>query len=105
VEGGDVYRVPLSNVDLDAASIMAEDKRVGMATRLINVGFDPAQVLAAFDLPPMEHTGLPSVQLQAPTNVDPENPTDLYPVRTRRVERDEQGFITRIIDEPTSEDS
>jgi HK97 family phage portal protein len=82
VVGGDEYRVPLSNVNLDAASIMAEDKRVGMATRLINVGFDPAQVLAAFDLPPMTHTGLPSVQLQAPANVDPNNPQDLYPVRS-----------------------
>jgi hypothetical protein len=36
-----------------------------MAVRLINVGFDPADVMSALDLPVMTHTGLPSVQLQA----------------------------------------
>jgi hypothetical protein len=64
VEGGDVMRVPLSHVDLAAANIVETDKRVGMAVRLIGVGFNPNDVVTALDLPPMEHTGLPSVQLQ-----------------------------------------
>jgi hypothetical protein len=64
VEGGDVYRVPLSHVDLDAANIVEQDKRIGMAVRLINVGFEPSEVLQRLGLPEMDHTGLPSVQLQ-----------------------------------------
>lgn len=82
VEGGDDYRVALTNIGLDAASLMADDKRVAIATRLINVGFDPAQTMAAFQLPPIDHTGLPSVQLQAPVNVDPNDPQSLYPTRS-----------------------
>jgi HK97 family phage portal protein len=64
VDGGDVYRVPLSHVDLDAANIVEQDKRISMAVRLINVGFEPAEVLARLGLPEIDHTGLPSVQLQ-----------------------------------------
>jgi HK97 family phage portal protein len=64
IDGGDVYRVPLSHVDLDAANIVEQDRRISMAVRLINVGFEPAEVLASLNLPPMDHTGLPSVQLQ-----------------------------------------
>jgi hypothetical protein len=64
VDGGDAHRVPLANVNLEAANIVEQDRRVQMAVRLINVGFDPAEVLASLDLPAMEHTGLPSVQLQ-----------------------------------------
>jgi len=57
-------RVPLANVDLGAATIVETEKRVQMAVRMINVGFDPADVLSVLDLPPMDHSGLPSVQLQ-----------------------------------------
>jgi len=55
VEGGDVYRVPLANVDLGAASLVETDKRVTMAQKLITSGFDPAGVLAALGLPKIEH--------------------------------------------------
>ncbi len=64
VQGGDVYRVPLSHVDLDAANIVEQDKRISMAVRLINVGFEPSEVLQRLGLPEIDHTGLPSVQLQ-----------------------------------------
>ena len=64
IEGGEVYRVPLSHVDLSAANIVEQDKRINMAVRLINVGFDPAEVMDRLGLPAIEHTGLPSVQLQ-----------------------------------------
>lgn len=64
IKGGDVYRVPLSHVDLDAANIVEQDKRIGMAVRLINVGFEPGEVLERLGLPSIDHSGLPSVQLQ-----------------------------------------
>lgn len=67
VEGGDQTRVPLANIEINAATLVAMDKKVSMAERLVVSGFDPASVLAALDLPPMAHTGLPSVQLQEET--------------------------------------
>jgi HK97 family phage portal protein len=80
VDGGDVYRVPLANVDLGAASLVETDKRVGMASKLILAGFNPAGVLAALDLPMIEHTGVPSVQLQGIAQIDPANPESVYGV-------------------------
>lgn len=80
VEGGDVYRVPLANVDLGAASITELDKRVGMVMRLIQVGFEPEAAAVAVGLPPIAHTGLPTVQLQAIAQIDPENPDSVYEV-------------------------
>ena len=73
-------RVPLANVNIDAADLTAMDQRVSMAQKLITSGFDPAQVLASMGLPAIEHTGLPSTQLQAIAQVDPEDPTSAYKV-------------------------
>jgi hypothetical protein len=81
VTGGDVYRVPLANVDLGAASLVETDKRVTMAQKLINSGFDPAGVLSALGLPAIMHTGLPSSQLQQIAQIDPENPEAVYDVQ------------------------
>jgi HK97 family phage portal protein len=81
VDGGDVYRVPLANVDLGAASLVETDKRVTMAQKLILSGFDPAGVLAALDLAPISHTGLPSTQLQAIAQIDPADPESVYGVK------------------------
>jgi hypothetical protein len=78
IDGGDVLRVPLANVAIDAADLSAMDRKVLMAQRLMTVGFEPAAVLAAFDLPPIAHTGVPSVQLQGVALLDPENPTAVY---------------------------
>jgi HK97 family phage portal protein len=78
IEGGDVLRVPLANVPIDAADLTATDKRVLMAQRLIVVGFDPASVLEALDLPAMTHTGVPSVQLQGVAQIDPNDPQAVY---------------------------
>ena len=78
IDGGDVLRVPLANVPIDAADLSATDKRVLMAQRLITVGFDPASVLSALDLPAMTHTGVPSVQLQGVAQIDPEAPQSVY---------------------------
>ena len=80
VEGGDVYRVPLANVDLSAANLVETDKRVQMAQRLVQSGFEPAAVLQAMGLPPITHTGVPSTQLQAVAQIDPANPEGVYEV-------------------------
>jgi HK97 family phage portal protein len=60
----DTVRVPLANVNVEAADLSAQTERVDMAQRLIQVGFDPASVLEKLGLPAMTHTGVPSVQLQ-----------------------------------------
>jgi HK97 family phage portal protein len=141
VSGGDVIRVPLSHVDLAAANIVETDKRIGMAVRLINVGFDPAEVMASLSLPAIDHTGLPSVQLQNAAQHTEAGVDDVYPgdrslddfdeqrdvagdiasaiaesirsipapvvnvslpeqsARNKRVERDEQGNITAIVED------
>lgn len=78
VEGGDVYRVPLANVDLAAADLVAQEKQIKMAAQLIQVGFKPEEVIAALGLPNMTHTGIPNVQLQPLQNLDPNDPLGAY---------------------------
>jgi HK97 family phage portal protein len=78
VDGGDVYRVPLANVNLEAAGIVEAEKRVNMITKLVNLGFDPAETLQVIGFTNIAHTGLPSVQLQAIASIDPEDPTAAY---------------------------
>jgi HK97 family phage portal protein len=80
VEGGDITRVPLQNIDISAAELVAEDRRVLMAQRLINSGFDPAETLAAMGLEPIQHTGVPPVMLQGIAQIDPEDPQSAYEV-------------------------
>jgi HK97 family phage portal protein len=80
VDGGEIIRVPLANVNIDAAELVATDKRVNMAQKLVNSGFDPAEVMAAMGLPEIAHTGLPTVQLQGIAQVNPEDPTAAYEV-------------------------
>jgi HK97 family phage portal protein len=76
----DTVRVPLANVNVEAADLSAQTERVDMAQRLIQVGFDPADVLEKLGLPAMAHTGVPSVQLQAAAQLDPNNPEGVYEV-------------------------
>ena len=79
-ESADTVRVPLANVNVRESTLNAQDKRVSMASRLVQVGYDPAEVLAAMGLPDINHTGVPSVQLQNLANLDPEDPTGAYEV-------------------------
>lgn len=79
-ESANVVRVPLANVDLDEAALRAERERVNMVRDLVYAGYDPAEVLAALNLPAISHTGLPSTQLQQVAQIDPENPESVYPV-------------------------
>ena len=80
VDGGEIIRVPLANVNIDAAELVATDKRVNMAQKLVNSGYDPAEVLAVLGLPAIDHTGLPSVQLQGVAQVNPDDPEAVYGV-------------------------
>jgi HK97 family phage portal protein len=80
VAGGEIIRVPLANVNIDAAELVATDKRVGMAQKLVNSGYEPADVLSVLGLPAIQHTGLPTVQLQGIAQVDPADPESVYEV-------------------------
>ena len=68
VAGGDLPRVPLANISVGAASLIEEAQRVDMASKLVQSGYDPAQVLSALGLPAIGHTGLASNQLQPAEN-------------------------------------
>ena len=80
VDGGEIIRVPLASVNIDAAELVATDKRVNMAQKLVNSGYDPADVLAVMGLPEIAHTGLPTVQLQGIAQVNPADPAAAYEV-------------------------
>ena len=69
IDGGDVVRVPLANVDITAAGLTEQENKVKMAQQLIALGFIPEEVLSVLGLPAIGHTGLPTVQLQNPTTI------------------------------------
>ena len=73
-------RVPLANVNLDAADLKAMRERVTMVRDLVMVGFSPSEALAAMGVQDIDHTGVPSVQLQGLQNLDPDNPENAYEV-------------------------
>jgi HK97 family phage portal protein len=73
-------RVPLANINIDGADLVADEKRVRMAQVLVLSGYDPAEALVAVGLDPIKHTGLASTQLQPVAQVDPENPGAVYEV-------------------------
>jgi HK97 family phage portal protein len=78
IEGGDVARVPLANVNITAADLVEQDKLVAMAQKLIVVGFNPDEVLSALGLPTITHTGVPTTQLQPVSMIDPADPGSVY---------------------------
>ena len=80
VEQGDQYRVPLANIALADTSIITDEKRVAMVQQLINAGFSPSEALAAVGLPAIDHTGVPSTQLQQVAQIDPLDPKSVYEV-------------------------
>jgi HK97 family phage portal protein len=79
-DSANTVRVPLANVNIEAAMVGEQSERVDMAQRLVQVGYDPAAVLQALGLPEIPHTGLPSVQLQPTSQINPTNPTSEYEV-------------------------
>jgi HK97 family phage portal protein len=81
IDGGDVYRVPLTNIDITAANLADLDRKSAIAQRLIASGFQPAAVLAALDMPAIEHTGVPTNALQPLSMVSPADPQSAYEVK------------------------
>jgi HK97 family phage portal protein len=79
VDGGNQYRVPLSNVNLAAANIVETDRKTQMLARLIMAGFDPAEALKALDMPAIAHTGIPVTSLQSVASINPVDPASVYP--------------------------
>jgi hypothetical protein len=73
-------RVPLANLNISAADLVADEKRVKMAQILVVSGFDPADAVAAVGLNPIGHTGLPSSQLQQAQTINPDDPESVYEV-------------------------
>ena len=71
-------RVPLANVNLSESGVRAQREKVQMVRDLVFAGFSPAEAMEMIGLPPVAHTGLPSVQLQGVAQVDPENPDAVY---------------------------
>ena len=57
VEGGDVFRVPLANVNLSAADLSETQAKVKMAETLVATGYDPQEVLKMLGLPEMTFVG------------------------------------------------
>lgn len=74
-------RVPLANVNLNAADLKAMRERVAMVKELVLSGFSPEQALKAMGLPEIDHTGIPSTQLQPLATLDPTNPLSTYEVQ------------------------
>ena len=76
----DQVRVPLANINIDDSTISTQDKKVGMAQKLVLAGYEPKAVLEALNLPAIPHTGVPSVMLQGISQIDTENPQSVYEV-------------------------
>ena len=79
-EGANTVRVPLANVSITDSNLVGMDKKVAMAQKLVLAGFEPAQVLESLGLPVIDHTGVPSTQLQALAQLDPADPLSVYEV-------------------------
>jgi len=77
-EAASQVRVPLANVNLSESGVRAQREKVQMVRDLVFAGFSPAEAMEMVGLPPVAHTGLPSVQLQGVAQVDPEDPDSVY---------------------------
>ena len=77
-EAASQVRVPLANVNLSESGVRAQREKVQMVRDLVFAGFSPGEAMEMVGLPPVAHTGLPSVQLQGVAQVDPENPDSVY---------------------------
>jgi len=77
---GQAYRVPLANVNLAAAYLVEEQEKVKMVKSLIDAGFEPNAVLASFGMPEINHTGVPTVQVQNIAQINPNDPKSVYEV-------------------------
>lgn len=85
IEGGDVYRVPLANMDIEAANLAELDRKSIIVQRLIASGFQPQAVLTALEMPDIEHTGVPTAALQPVSTLNPLAPSTVYDAGTREM--------------------
>jgi hypothetical protein len=85
IQGGDVYRVPLTNIDINAANLADLDRKSAIVQRLVASGFQPAAVLKALDMPEIEHTGVPTSALQPVASINPIAPATVYDAGTREL--------------------
>jgi hypothetical protein len=85
ISGGDVYRVPLTNIDINAANLADLDRKSAIVQRLVASGFQPAAVLKALDMPEIEHTGVPTSALQPVASINPIAPATVYDAGTREL--------------------
>jgi len=83
-EAGDQFRVPLQNIDAEDAKDVGLNLRADIVSKLVQVGFDPEEVLKAVEMVPIAHTGVPSSQLQPIAQIDPTDPSAAYDVREAR---------------------
>jgi HK97 family phage portal protein len=79
-DSANTVRVPLANVSITDSNLVGMDKKVAMAQKLVISGFEPKQVLESIGLPVIDHTGVPSTQLQALAQLDPADPLSVYEV-------------------------
>jgi HK97 family phage portal protein len=79
-DSANTVRVPLANVSITDANLVGMDKKVAMAQKLVLSGYEPSQVLQVLGLPVIDHTGVPSTQLQALAQLDPADPLSVYEV-------------------------
>jgi hypothetical protein len=71
----------LQNIDAADAKDVGLNLRADIVSKLVQVGFDPAEVLKAVEMVPIAHTGVPSSQLQPISQIDPTDPAAAYDVR------------------------
>lgn len=80
-DAGDVYRVPLQNIDIEDAPDVGLDLRSKIILNLVNAGYEPDAVIKAVGMEPIKHTGLPPIRLQQVQNIDPNDPSSVYSVK------------------------
>jgi HK97 family phage portal protein len=78
-DAAEAVRVPLANVNLSESGVKAQREKVGMVRDLVFAGFDPAKAMEMVGLPAVEHTGLPSVQLQSVSQISEAEEMGLNP--------------------------
>ena len=77
VEGGDAFRVPLANVNIQASDLSEMEAKVNMAECLVNAGYDPEDVLRELGLPAMAYVGKSAApEMPSPNEVE-DTPEDI----------------------------
>jgi hypothetical protein len=107
IDSGDSYRMPLNEADAETAMLST---KVDIVAKLVQAGFLPEQAARLVGIK-VGHSGAAPVTVQAQNSAedDSEKREVIQPIinvtvptpdtRTRRVERDESGNITAIVEE------